>query len=95
MELKTLKHLREVYEKALRDMEGMGCDYVLLGTGELTSTIHAIDHLIAESSPKFFECGGCGAYHPLGFTGDCRDNINRFNELPDDGILVDEREPND
>ena len=26
----------------------------------------------------FFECGGCDQYHPLGFTGDCRDDANRY-----------------
>lgn len=27
---------------------------------------------------KFFQCGGCDCYHPLGFGGDCRDDSNRF-----------------
>lgn len=35
----------------------------------------------------FFECGGCDCYHPLGFTGDCRDDENRFN-FDDEGNLV-------
>lgn len=25
-----------------------------------------------------FECGICGCYHPWDFTGDCRDDGNRF-----------------
>jgi len=24
------------------------------------------------------ECGQCGCYHPSGFMGDCRDDINRW-----------------
>jgi hypothetical protein len=28
------------------------------------------------------ECGICGAYHPPGFEGDCRDDKNRYG-LPD------------
>ena len=28
--------------------------------------------------PKFYECGGCGHCHPFGFSGDCRDDKNRF-----------------
>jgi hypothetical protein len=33
----------------------------------------------------FYQCGGCGAFHPASFTGDCRDDFNRFNaeDLPD------------
>jgi hypothetical protein len=30
------------------------------------------------NKPKFFHCGGCEMLHPLGFTGDCRDDSNRF-----------------
>lgn len=26
----------------------------------------------------FYECGGCGMYHPVLFEGDCRDDSNRF-----------------
>ncbi len=28
--------------------------------------------------PTFSECGCCGHFHPIGFTGDCRDDANRF-----------------
>jgi hypothetical protein len=33
----------------------------------------------------FYQCGCCGAFHPASFTGDCRDDFNRFNaeDLPD------------
>jgi len=33
----------------------------------------------------YFECGCCGAYHPIDFYGDCRDDANRFNleDLPE------------
>jgi hypothetical protein len=34
---------------------------------------------------KFFECGGCSMYHPAGFTGDCRDDQNRFHPIELDG----------
>ena len=27
---------------------------------------------------KFYECGGCGSYHRLGWGGDCRDDTQRF-----------------
>ena len=41
-----------------------------------------------EIKPKyFFECGGCDQYHPLGFTGDCRDDANRYN-LDDEDNMV-------
>lgn len=26
----------------------------------------------------FYSCGGCEHYHPLGWTGDCRDDLRRF-----------------
>src|SRR3990167_2892479 len=26
----------------------------------------------------FYDCGGCGHYHPLGWTGACQDNAQRF-----------------
>ena len=28
--------------------------------------------------PSFYECGICDQYHPASFTGDCRDDANRF-----------------
>ncbi len=28
--------------------------------------------------PTFYECGICDHYHPASFTGDCRDDANRF-----------------
>lgn len=41
-----------------------------------------------EIKPKyFFACGGCDNYHPLGFTGDCRDDNNRYN-YDDEGNMV-------
>lgn len=24
------------------------------------------------------ECGQCGCYHPIGFVGDCREDVNRW-----------------
>ena len=37
---------------------------------------------------KFVECGSCGAYHRADFHGDCRDNSERFEELPENGRIV-------
>lgn len=31
-----------------------------------------------DTRPKFYLCGGCDHFHPLGWTGDCRDNSQRF-----------------
>ena len=28
--------------------------------------------------PQFVHCGCCELYHPIAFTGDCRDDANRF-----------------
>lgn len=28
--------------------------------------------------PQFVECGCCNCYHSIAFTGDCRDDNNRF-----------------
>lgn len=41
-----------------------------------------------ETAKIYYECGccGCGAYHPIDFYGDCRDDANRFNlEDPPEG----------
>ena len=37
---------------------------------------------------KYFECGCCGHYHRVGFTGDCREDSERFTwmELEDAGV---------
>lgn len=29
---------------------------------------------------RFYRCGGCDHFHPLGWLGDCRDDFNRFSE---------------
>lgn len=31
-----------------------------------------------DDRPKFYLCGGCDHLHPFGWTGDCRDNSQRF-----------------
>ncbi len=36
------------------------------------------DNLSTEGKPKFIECGCCRCMHPLNFSGDCRDDDNRF-----------------
>ena len=28
--------------------------------------------------PSWYECGGCGGYHPRGFDGDCREDAKRW-----------------
>lgn len=38
----------------------------------------------------FIACGCCGAYHRTDFTGDCREDSERYQELPNDAIIVDE-----
>lgn len=30
--------------------------------------------------PDYYLCGGCCHYHPKGWTGDCRDDANRFTQ---------------
>lgn len=30
------------------------------------------------SYPRFYCCGGCGEFHPFGWTGDCREDSQRF-----------------
>lgn len=37
---------------------------------------------------NFWECGGCGSYHYAGFAGDCRDDANRFADVPDGGVIL-------
>jgi hypothetical protein len=37
----------------------------------------------------FFECGCCGAYHRTDFWGDCRENSERFFDLPKFATIVD------
>ena len=40
---------------------------------------------------KLIECGCCGAYHPVDFYGDCRDDANRYDEVgPDDEEVFEE-----
>lgn len=34
--------------------------------------------LMPDTRPKFYLCGGCKHWHPFGWTGDCRDNRQRF-----------------
>lgn len=34
--------------------------------------------LMPDTRPKFYLCGGCEHWHPFGWTGDCRDNGQRF-----------------
>lgn len=36
----------------------------------------------------FIECGCCGAYHRTDFEGDCREDSERFGEIPEGGVEV-------
>lgn len=38
---------------------------------------------VGGKAPIFYECGICGAYHPWEWDGDCRDDANRLQEVPD------------
>lgn len=48
-------------------------------------------------SNRFYECGGCGCYHREDFWGDCREDSERYPELPDgaEEIYWDEDEETD
>ena len=39
-------------------------------------------------SKTFVECGCCGAYHRSDFAGDCREDSERYHEIPDGAVLV-------
>lgn len=41
-----------------------------------------------ERTNRYFECGCCGSFHREDFTGDCREDSERFPEVPEDGIDV-------
>jgi hypothetical protein len=41
------------------------------------SRITNLEKLAFQCHGKFFFCGGCYQYHPLGWSGDCRDNDHR------------------
>jgi hypothetical protein len=36
----------------------------------------------------FVECSCCGAYHRTDFTGDCREDSERYWDLPDDAEVI-------
>jgi hypothetical protein len=40
----------------------------------------------------FIECGCCGCYHRTDFVGDCREDRERYADIPADGIEVFEDE---
>lgn len=39
-------------------------------------------------STKFIECGCCGCFHRTDFAGDCREDSERFFEIPAGGEEV-------
>lgn len=64
-------------KKTLRQVLGVG---LLVGAG-------------IPAGPRvntFIECGCCGAYHRTDFHGDCREDSERYWDLPDDAVIVDE-----
>jgi len=48
------------------------------GDGSKMWNTIAIQAVHETTTQERYECGGCGAYHPVGFEGDCRDDSNRF-----------------
>jgi hypothetical protein len=44
-------------------------------------------------SNVFVECGCCGSYHRADFTGDCREDSERFMDLPSGAVLSDNTDP--
>lgn len=53
-----------------------------------------VGFLVGAGIPKgprvntFIECGCCGCYHRTDFGGDCRENSERFEDIPDGGEEV-------
>jgi len=43
---------------------------------------------VSETREQFYECGICGAFHRVGFDGDCRDDRERFATVPDGAEIV-------
>ena len=42
----------------------------------------------ANAAMTFIECGCCGAYHRSTYYGDCRNDLERFADIPADAIIV-------
>src|ERR1700704_3280708 len=40
----------------------------------------------------YIECGCCGAYHRSTYYGDCRNDIERFDDIPPHAVIVSEKE---
>lgn len=40
--------------------------------------LHNLEVARDRLAPPLVACGICGCYHPEGFTGDCRDDANRY-----------------
>lgn len=62
--------------------EGMRAD----GSNIDTRAAHVLlERIGAHDRPMFDYCGGCGHFHPIDWSGDCRDDLHRFNanELDD------------
>lgn len=46
--------------------------------GDLTHAWECADCGYIYGQPRFYLCGSCDHYHPLGWKGDCRDDSQRF-----------------
>ena len=42
---------------------------------------------VIEFNYDFVECGCCGEYHRPGYWGDCRNDEERFSDVPDDATI--------
>ena len=45
--------------------------------------------MLAQLGATFIECGCCGAYHRSDYWGDCRNDAERFSDIPADAVIVD------
>jgi hypothetical protein len=42
-----------------------------------------------EHEATYVDCGCCGAYHRLDYYGDCRNDAERFDDIPDEARIAD------
>ena len=45
-------------------------------------------NMTTQTKFDYYECGICSAYHKWGFNGDCRDDSNRFSDIPDNAQVA-------
>lgn len=62
---------------------------------------YGVGFLVGAGIPKgprvntFVECGCCEAYHRTDFIGDCRENSERYYDLPDNAVIVGDEDDHD